>query len=74
MNIERNMRDVYRSRYPSGTRVRMVYCADAFSPIPVGEKGTVRMVDDMGTVHVDWDSGRKLGVILDQDSIEVISR
>jgi hypothetical protein len=32
-------------------------------PIPPGTTGTVRIVDDMGTVHCNFDNGRRLGLI-----------
>lgn len=31
------------------------------------------MVDDAGTIHVKWDNGRRLGVVLEaRDRVEVI--
>ena len=38
-----------------GKRVELVYMNDKQSPAP-GTKGTVRLVDDAGTIHVEWDS------------------
>lgn len=35
--------------------------------IEPGTEGTVRGVDDGGTVHVQWDNGRNLGLIPDVD-------
>ena len=32
-------------------------------PISPGTKGTVLMVDDMGTVHCAFDNGRQLGLV-----------
>ena len=29
---------------------------------PIGTKGTVTHVDDIGTIHVAWDNGSSLGV------------
>jgi hypothetical protein len=37
-----------------------------------GCKGTVQYVDDMGTIHVDWDCGSSLGVVYGEDSCRVI--
>lgn len=36
---------------------------DPWSTLRPGERGTVSVVDDMGTLHVDWDSGSGLGVM-----------
>jgi hypothetical protein len=41
---------------------------DAYPP---GTKGTVRIVDDMGTVHCDFDNGRRLGLIPGEDSFRI---
>ena len=37
-------------------------------PVENGTRGTVRVVDDMGTVHCDFDNGRRLGLIPGEDS------
>lgn len=36
-------------------------------PIESGTRGTVRFVDDMATVHCDFDSGRSLGLAYGED-------
>ena len=50
-----------RERYPAGTRVELVQMDDAQAP-PIGTKGTVRGVDDMGSIMVAWDNGCGLSV------------
>lgn len=55
-----------KDTYPPGTRVELVYMNDRNAP-PVGTKGTVRIVDDIGTIHVSWDNGSGLGVVYDED-------
>lgn len=37
-----------------------------------GEKGTIDRIDDMGTLHMQWDSGRTLGVVLGEDEVEKV--
>ena len=34
---------------------------------PLGTKGTVVAVDDIGTIHVKWDNGSSLGIVLGED-------
>jgi hypothetical protein len=46
-----------------GDRVRLVRCTDTYTKLEPGALGTVVYVDGLGTVHVDWDSGSKLGLI-----------
>lgn len=60
-----------KTQYPEGTRIRLIYMEDARA-VPAGSEGTVRLVDDAGTIHVNWDNGRSLGIIPDVDSFEVI--
>ena len=55
-----------RERYPAGTRVELVQMDDAQAP-PVGTKGTVRGVDDMGSIIVAWDNGSGLNVVYGGD-------
>lgn len=57
-----------KERFPVGTRVELVFMDDMHAP-PVGTKGTVRWVDDIGTVHVDWDNGSMLGAAWGADVI-----
>lgn len=43
---------------------------DPYTPLPKGLKGIVRHVDDLGTVHINWESGSILGAVLG-DKIEL---
>ena len=55
-----------RINYPKGTRVELVKMDDAKAP-PIGTLGTVTTVDSIGTIHVNWDNGSTLGVVLGED-------
>ena len=57
-----------KEQYPPGTRIQLDYMGDDPRPIEPGTKGTVRTVDDMGTVHCNFDNGRSLGLIPGEDS------
>lgn len=48
-----------------GTRVRLVRQTDSYSKLQPGALGTVFTVDSSGTVHVNWDSGERLGLIVE---------
>jgi hypothetical protein len=54
-------------------RVQLIYMNDKQSPEP-GTKGTVRVVDDMGTIHVEWDNGSHLGLIPDEDKYKILEQ
>jgi hypothetical protein len=61
-----------RKQYPVGARVELVGMDDVQAP-PIGTKGTVRGVDDIGSIMVDWDNGSRLSVVYGEDEIRVIS-
>lgn len=46
-----------------GQRVELVRSTDPYTRLVPGEKGTVTFVDALGTVHVQWDSGARLGLV-----------
>ena len=70
MNKERIQ--MIKEAYPKGTRIELLSMYDPFAPIYPGTKGTVRCVDDMGTIHMNWDNGRTLGLIYGEDSFRKI--
>ena len=55
-----------RERFPTGTRVELVKMDDPQAP-PIGTKGTVRGVDDIGSIMVAWDNGGSLSVVWGED-------
>ena len=56
-----------RKEYPVGTRVELVQMDDPQAP-SIGTKGTVRGVDDIGSIMVTWDNGCGLSVAYGEDS------
>ena len=50
-----------RRQYPAGCRVELVSMNDPYARLKPGDQGTVVAVDDIGTVHIDWDNGSGLG-------------
>ncbi len=55
-----------RERFPQGARVELLRMDDTQAP-PIGTKGTVRGVDDTGSIMVAWDSGGSLNVLFGVD-------
>lgn len=72
MFYDREFVKAAKERYPTGTRIVLHYMGDDPRPVEPGSKGTVRAVDDIGTVHCDFDNGRRIGLILGEDSFSVI--
>ena len=61
-----------KETYKEGTRVRLLHMDDPYVSIPIGTEGTVRCVDDTGTIHINWDTGHSLGVVYGEDKCEII--
>ena len=55
-----------RAEYPAGTRVELAKMDDIQTP-PVGTKGTVIGVDDIGSIMVAWDNGSNLHIVYGED-------
>ena len=71
MYVKKEVLDELRKQYPIGSKVELVKMDDFEAP-PVGTKGEVRYVDDAGTIHVDWENGSTLGVVLGEDECKKI--
>jgi Domain of unknown function (DUF4314) len=56
-----------------GARVRLVHTSDEWTRLEPGTVGTVRFVDDLGTLHVTWDDGHSLGLVPGEDAWEVLA-
>lgn len=70
--ISKETLTVLREKYPAGTRVELVRMDDPYTSLTTGDKGTVRFIDDMGTIHISWDCGLSLGVVYGVDIITKI--
>lgn len=57
-----------KDNYPPGTRIMLLQMGDDPHPIESNTRGTVTVVDDMGTLHCNFDNGRQLGVVSGVDS------
>ncbi len=61
-----------RLSFPRGCRVELLRMEDPQAP-PIGTLGTVKAVDDIGTIHVAWDNGSSLGVVLSVDDCRKVN-
>ena len=59
---QRNRAEYLKKAYPSGTRIVLNSMGNDPRPVESGTRGTVAVVDDIGTVHCNFDSGRRLGL------------
>ena len=70
--ISKETLTVLREKYPAGTRVELVYMDNPYTSLTTGDKGTVRCIDDMSTIHISWDCGSSLGAVYGVDIITKI--
>ena len=66
--------DQIKEQYPIGTRLKLMSMKDPYAAVPSGTEGEVTYIDDIGTLSMKWDNGRSLGIVVSEDSFEVISR
>ena len=59
---------IMKNRYPAGTRIMLLQMGSDPRPVEPNTKGTVVAVDDIGTIHCDFDNGRGLGIVPGEDS------
>jgi hypothetical protein len=71
--ISKEALESIREEYLEEARVELSRMSDPYrADLVPGCKGTVRFVDDMGTIHVSWDIGSSLGVVYGEDACKVI--
>ena len=69
--IRQEVLDQLRQQYPKGARVELLKMDDPQAP-PIGTRGTVRGVDDAGSIMVRWDTGSGLSVVYGEDECKII--
>ena len=72
-NISKETLAQLREEYPTGARVELISMDDPYNiQLTPGATGSVVSVDDMGTIHVNWDCGSSLGLIPGEDEFKKI--
>lgn len=52
------------NKYPVGAKVKLMFMDDPYAP-PVGSIGTVKGVDDLGSILVQWEKHGRLSILSD---------
>lgn len=71
-SILKKQLDLWRERFPAGSRVILKEMQDPF-PINPGAMGTLVYIDDAGQFHIKWDTGHSLALIVGADHFTVLS-
>ena len=61
-----------REKYVKGTKIELVKMYDLLAPVPTGTLGIVQYVNDIRTIHVNWDNGSTLGLSVGIDEFKVL--
>lgn len=61
-----------KETYPEGTAV-CLFRMKGEEQMPFGLRGTVRLVDDIGQIHVSWENGSSLPINTEEDEFETVS-
>lgn len=70
--ISKERLQALRERFKPGARVELVRMDDVQAP-PIGTRGTVIGVDDIGSIMVHWDNGSGLSVAYGEDECKVVA-
>ena len=68
LEAQRRFAQRMKDNYPPGTRIMLLQMGDDPRPVEPNTRCTVMTVDDMGTLHCDFDNGRQLGLVPGEDS------
>jgi hypothetical protein len=66
--MNRKRVEVLKKQYPPGCTVELVAMEDEAAP-PAGTKGKVIHVDDIGSIHIAWETGSTLAVVPGVDMV-----
>ncbi|MBW1865918.1 MAG: DUF4314 domain-containing protein [Deltaproteobacteria bacterium] len=56
----------------NGKRIELISTTDPYTDLKPGDRGTVDFVDDLGTIHINWDNGSQLGLVPGEDQYKIV--
>lgn len=58
--------NLLKKHYKQGNRVQLLSCKDNHQ-LKVGDRGTIKKIDDLGQIQVTWDNGLQIPLIYGVD-------
>ena len=74
MNVKEHTQEEIKeikAKYIVGTKIELIKMDDSQAPLP-GTKGIIENIDDIGTLHIRWENGSSLGLVVGVDEFKVI--
>lgn len=71
MNRRKNVEQI-KQQYKTGTKLRLIKM-EGEPQMKAGIIGTVDMVDDMGQIHMHWETGSCLALDTELDTFEIVA-
>lgn len=59
-----------KEKYNTGVKIELIKMYDGINNVPEGTRGIVSGVDDLGTIHVKWENGSTLGLVVGVDEFK----
>lgn len=63
---------VVKQKYIKGTKIKLIKMYDPFTPPPSNTIGIVEFVDDVGQIHIRWNTGSSLALVPNVDEFEIL--
>lgn len=63
-----------KEQYPIGTKIRLDKDMDDSYPVKAGTIGEIDYIDDAGQIHMNWETGSSLALIIGVDTFTVLER
>ena len=70
--ISKERLQALRERFKPGSRVELLKMDDVQAP-PIGTRGTLVGVVDIGSIMVNWDNGSGLSIAYGEDECKVVA-
>ena len=67
-----NQLKLLREQYPSGTIIELITIVDEYSNLKKGTRGTITAIDDIGQIHILWETGSTLALLPEIDTFKII--
>lgn len=62
-----------KKKITEGTRIELIKMYD-LNALPCGSKGTVKGIDDIGNIMINWDNGSTIPLVIGIDKFSIISK